>query len=97
VKVIYEDQIIKRIQRAVYDAGRANLRIGYIEVTVREANELGEHIRRSLWVVEGRFDQFYTKEDAGKVIGQFYGAEIRVEMKREPTDACNSRRVAGMI
>jgi hypothetical protein len=80
VKVIYEDEIIKRIQRAVYDADRANLRIGYIEVTVREANELCEHIRRTLWVVEGRYDdRFYTQEDAGKVIGQFYGAEIRVE------------------
>jgi hypothetical protein len=81
MKVVYEDPIIKRIQRAVYDADVANRRIGYIEVTVREANELAEHIRRTLWVVEGCFDQFYTKEDAGKVIGQFYGAEIRVESK----------------
>jgi hypothetical protein len=37
MKVVYEDTIVKRIQRAVYDADAENRRIGYIEVTVREA------------------------------------------------------------
>jgi len=82
MKVVYEDPIIKRIQRAVYDADRANRRIGYIEVTVREANELSAELRRQLWVNpnDGVF-LFYTENDAGKVVGKCYGAEIRVESK----------------
>jgi hypothetical protein len=81
MKVVYEDPIFKRIQRAVYRADLANQRIGYIEVTAREANELSEHVRRTLWVTEGCFNRFYTEKDAGKVVGRFFGAEIRVELK----------------
>lgn len=84
MKVVYEDLIIKRIQRAVYDADSAGRRIGYIEVTVREANELSEYVRRHFYVqpkahLQTCAFQHYTKADAGKVVGQFYGAEIRVE------------------
>jgi hypothetical protein len=81
MKVVYEDSIIKRIQRAVYDADVANRRIGYIEVTVREANELSDHVRRNLFVdpFNGEFTQMYTSADAGKTVGRFFGAEIRVE------------------
>ena len=46
MKIVYEDHILNRIQRAVYDAELVNRRIGYIEVTVREANELSEYVRR---------------------------------------------------
>lgn len=92
MKVVYEDSVIKRIQRAVYDADSAGRRIGYIEVTVREANELSEYVRRHLYVqpivqpivqpkahLQTCAFQHYTKADAGKVVGQFYGAEIYVE------------------
>jgi hypothetical protein len=71
MKVVYEDPVIKRIERAVYDADLAGRRIGYIEVTVREANELREHVRRSVWLR-------YTKADAGKVVGRCYGVKILV-------------------
>jgi hypothetical protein len=79
MKVIYEDPISKRIQQAVYDADSANKRIGYIEVTVREANELSAHVRRSLYMnpFGGEF-LHYTSADAGKTVGKFYGAEVRV-------------------
>jgi len=92
MKVIYEDTIVKRIQRAVYDADAENRRIGYIEVTVREANELSEHVRRQLYVDPSSCEfRHYTSSDAGKdaspetlvvlgrVVGRFFGAEIRVE------------------
>jgi len=84
MKVVYEDPIIKRIQRAVYDADAANRRIGYIEVTVREANELSREIRRNLWVQDDRTFTFvhYTSADAGKVVGFFYSTEIRVEQRQ---------------
>ena len=77
MKVVYEDPILKRIQHAVFDAERANRRIGHIEVTVREANELSAEVRRTLYVLPVEF-LFYTKADAGKTVGTFYGAEIRV-------------------
>ena len=79
MKVIYEDPIIKRIQQAVSDADMSGRRIGYIEVTIREANELSEYIQRSLWVKEDTTFRHYTRADAGKLVGHFYGAEIRVE------------------
>ena len=80
MKVVYEDPIIKRIQRAVYDADVANRRIGYIEVTVREANELSEYTRSKIFInPNAHFVRLYTLSDAGKVVGTFYGAEIRVE------------------
>jgi hypothetical protein len=81
MRVVYEDSIIKRIQRAVYDADVANRRIGYIEVTIREANELSEHVRRYLYVdpFGGKFMRTYTSADAGKKVGDFFGAEVRVE------------------
>jgi hypothetical protein len=84
MKVVYEDSIIKRIQRAVYDADAANRRIGYIEVTVREANELSEHVRRHLYIdpkahLKTCAFAHYTAADAGMFVGQFFGAEIRVE------------------
>jgi hypothetical protein len=82
MKVVYEDPIIKRLQRAVYDADAANRRIGYIEVTIREANELSEYVRRNLWV-DPRAGEFkhYTSYNAGETVGHFYGAEIRVGSK----------------
>jgi len=82
MKIVYEDRILNRIQRAVYDAELANRRIGYIEVTVREANELSEYVRRWLWLDSSKpAFLVYTAADAGKVVGTFYGAEIRVESK----------------
>jgi hypothetical protein len=79
MKVVYEDSVIKRIHRAVYEADTANRRIGYIELTVREANELSEYVRRKLWV-DPRACEFkhYTSYNAGETVGHFYGAEIRV-------------------
>jgi hypothetical protein len=79
MKVVYEDSIAKRIQRATYDAEVANRRIGHIEVTVREANELSEYVRRYLYIPENGVYQFYTSADAGKTVGQYGGVEIRVE------------------
>jgi len=82
MKIVYEDHILNRIQRAVYDAELVNRRIGYIEVTVREANELSEYVRRWLWLDSSKpVFLVYTAADAGKVVGTFYGAEIRVELK----------------
>jgi hypothetical protein len=78
MKVVYEDPVIKRIERAVYDADLAGCRIGYIEVTVREANELSEHVRRNLWLRCGTDFMHYTKADAGKVVGRCYGVKILV-------------------
>jgi hypothetical protein len=85
MKVVYEDSIIKRIQSAVYDADSAGRRIGYIEVTVREANELSDHVRRHFYVTPKAHLQacafmHYTSADAGKLVGHFYSTEIRVEM-----------------
>jgi hypothetical protein len=81
MRVVYEDTIIKRIRRTVYDADASGRRIGHIEVTVREANELSDHVRRNLFVdlFNGEFTQMYTSADAGKTVGRFFGAEIRVE------------------
>jgi hypothetical protein len=80
MKVIYEDSVIKRIQRAVFEADLANRRIGYIELTVREANQLSDYVRSKLWVQDGTEFQYYTSRDSGKTVGHFYGAEIRVEL-----------------
>ena len=84
MKVVYEDPIIKRIQRAVYDADLANRRIGHIEVTVREANELSEYVRRNLYVQPKAHLQacaftHYTPADAGKLVGKISGVDVRVE------------------
>ena len=84
MKVVYEDPIIKRIQSAVYEADSANLRIGHIEVTVREANELSEYVRRRLYIAPKAHLQacsfaHYTPADAGKLVGKFYGIDVRVE------------------
>jgi hypothetical protein len=82
MKIVYEDHILNRIQRAVYDAELVNRRIGYIEVTVREANELSEYLhRRTRIMLNDSSFGLYTAADAGKVVGTFYGAEIRVELK----------------
>jgi hypothetical protein len=82
MRVVYEDPaIIKRIQKAVEDAERANRRIGYIELTVSEVNELSDYVRTRLWLGPSDLGNFryYRADDAGKVVGKFYGAEIRVE------------------
>jgi hypothetical protein len=83
MKVVYDDPIVKRIQRAVYEADVAGRRIGHIEVTVSEANELSRYLRSRLFFSndDGTFYYHYTYRDAGKVVGKFFGVEIRVESK----------------
>lgn len=79
MKVIYEKPISERIRRAVYEAECAYKVIGWIDLTAREANELSREIQRTLYVPDGTQFRSYTVADAGKVVGTFYGAEIRVE------------------
>jgi hypothetical protein len=82
MKVVYEEPITARIQGAVRDADMTGRRIVYIEVTVREANELSLAMHRMLLAFgnpTGFQHRLYTIDDAGKKIGTYYGAEIRVE------------------
>ena len=79
MKVVHQEPIMKRIRRAVYDADCGLRPISYIELTVREANELTREVRRTLWVSNDIHFRYYTKDDAGAVVGIFFGAEIRVE------------------
>ena len=82
MKVVYEESIAKRIQSVVYQAETENRRIGYIEVTVREANELSLTMHRMLLAFgnpTGFQHRLHTIGDAGKKIGTYCGAEIRVE------------------
>jgi hypothetical protein len=78
MKAVYKDPITERIQKVVYDADIMGRRIDYIEVTVREANELSKETWRRLWMDASRDLLQYTAADAGKVVGIFCGTEIRI-------------------
>ena len=80
MKVVYQDPIAKRIQKAVHDAETANKRIAYIELTSSEANELSVEIRREFFVgLDPTEWGLYSKSDAGKVVGHYWGVQIRIE------------------
>jgi hypothetical protein len=80
MKVIYEDRVLKRIQKAVYDADVLGQRIERLDLTVEEANELSASLHPSLFLPEiSDFFRHYTKADAGKAIGRCFGVRLCVE------------------
>jgi hypothetical protein len=80
MKVIYKDDIMKQIQRAVYDADVASKRIDRIELTVDEANRISDEIRRTMHVPElGYFKRYYSEHSGGAYVGKFYGVDLFVE------------------
>jgi hypothetical protein len=84
MKVIYEKHISTRIMDAVYEADLHNRRIGYIEVTVKEADELSKWLLGHLGIEDiAKFRPVTTEttKDHGSLVGKFYGVDIRVEQK----------------
>jgi hypothetical protein len=81
MKVIYQKHIEERIRDAVYKADIDNKRIERIDVTAHEANELSTWLRKHIFVADTSPPHFlhYLPSDAGKYVGQFYGAHIYVE------------------
>lgn len=80
MKIIYES-VEQRIRRASYEADVANKRIHRIDLTVSEANELAEQVRRTLYLSDPKEFTYYTKGDYGKSIGKYMGIDIHVEEK----------------
>jgi hypothetical protein len=79
MKVIYQDSVVKRVQAAVYEAGKANRRIERIDLTIAEANEVSAEMQRSLFISDGTMFLYYTSKSHGAFIGQLFGAKLYVE------------------
>lgn len=93
MKIVYDEPvyIAKRIYDAVDDALAVKRSIKYIELTVREANELRDYVRDTAYAYLNPQNGYgsgpsgpYTNDDAGKVVGRFFGAEVRVELSCSP-------------
>lgn len=78
MKVVYET-IEHQIKRAIDAADTLGKRIAYIELVPHEANEFIRSI--SSYSFRDRYTEplpLYTTADAGKLIGGYMGAELRV-------------------
>lgn len=78
MKIIYQEPIEIRLQKAIAEAEKGNRQIDRIELTLREANQFSDLVRRSLYVQEGQEYRFYFADDVGKVIGKFMGVDLVV-------------------
>lgn len=78
MKVIYET-VEEAIRKAVYAADLSNRRIARIELSIPEANELNDAMRKIMFRQDPESFMYYTKYDHGKHVGAYMGVRVQIE------------------